>query len=126
MFDFNFMGGGTMHIAIRGHHLAITPAIEEQITEQFSKITQHLDQVCSMQVKLQKDHRLNSRSHKGQDNHHAEVILRVPGKELVAKATADDMYQAIHKISEKLKRQLARQKLTHNQLANKPLHKLVA
>ena len=41
MFDFNFMGGGTMHIAIRGHHLAITPAIEEQITEQFSKITQH-------------------------------------------------------------------------------------
>lgn len=107
-----------MHIAIRGHHVAITPAIEQQITTHFSKITQHLDQVCSMQVKLQKDHRLNLKSHKGQDNHHAEVILRIPGKEFVAKASADDMYQAIQMLGEKLKRQLEKHKLSHQKLSH--------
>ncbi len=99
-----------MHIAIRGHHLAITPAIEEKVNTEFNKITKHLDQVCSVQVKLEKDHRLNSPSHKGQDNHSAEVILRLPGKELFAQASADDMYQAIHALSEKIRRQLARYK----------------
>ncbi|KAA8735079.1 ribosome-associated translation inhibitor RaiA [Acinetobacter qingfengensis] len=99
-----------MQITIRGHHLAITPAIEEKITIQFSKLTKHLDQICSMQVKLQKDHRLTSRSHKGQDNHSAEIILRLPGKELFAQASADDMYQAINILAEKVRRQLERHK----------------
>lgn len=110
MFDEYIMGGGIMHITIRGHHLPITPAIEDKIKVQFEKLTKHIDQVCSMQVKLQKDHRLTSRSHKGQDNHNAEVILRLPGKELFAQASADDMYQAITLLSEKLRRQLARYK----------------
>ena len=100
-----------MNIAIRGQHLAITPAIEEKVVTQFAKITKHLDDVCSMQVKLEKAHRLTSRSHKGQDNHSAEVILRLPGKELFAHATADDMYQAITLLSEKLRRQLERYKV---------------
>ncbi len=95
-----------MNIAIRGHHLAITPAIEEKITAQFAKMTKHFDDVCSMQVKLEKVHRLTTRSHKGQDNHRAEVILRLPGKELFAHAAADDMYQAITLLSEKLRHQL--------------------
>ncbi len=99
-----------MQITVRGHHLAITPAIEDAIKAQFTKITKHLDAVCSIQVKLQKDHRLTSRSHKGQDNHNAEVILRIPGKELFAHASADDMYQAISLLSEKLRRQIERHK----------------
>lgn len=99
-----------MHLTIRGHHLSITPAIEEKIQTQFEKITQHLDQVTSIQVILQKDHRLTALSHKGEDNHLAEVILRLPGKELFAQAAADDMYTAIHLVGEKLKRQIERYK----------------
>jgi putative sigma-54 modulation protein len=39
-----------MQITIRGHHLSITPAIEESIKTKFSQMTKHLDQVNSMQV----------------------------------------------------------------------------
>jgi DNA-directed RNA polymerase subunit L len=46
-----------MQITIRGHHLTITPAIEENIRK-ICQMTKHLDQVNSMQVKLTKDHQL--------------------------------------------------------------------
>ena len=97
-----------MQITIRGHHLAITPAIEADIKEKFSHMTKHLDQVNSMQIKLAKDHQIDKRSHKGSANHIAEAIIRLPGIELFAQATADDMYTSIKKLTEKLKRQLSK------------------
>lgn len=96
----------TMQITIRGHHLTITPAIEDNIRSKFAQITKHLDQISSMQVKLSKDHQVDKRSKKGSSNHIAEAIVRVPGAELFAQATADDMYSSIKKMTEKLKRQL--------------------
>ncbi len=95
-----------MQIVIRGHHLTITPAIEENIRCKFAEMTKHLDQVNSMQVKLSKDHQIDKRTHKGSDNHIAEAIVRLPGIELFAQACADDMYTSIKKLTEKLKRQL--------------------
>jgi len=95
-----------MQITIRGHHLSITPAIEENIRDKFALMTKHLDQVNSMQVKLSKDHQLDKRSRKGSANHIAEAIVRLPGIELFAQASADDMYNAISKLTDKLKRQL--------------------
>lgn len=95
-----------MQIVIRGHHLTITPAIEENIRFKFAEMTKHLDQVNSMQVKLSKDHQIDKRTRKGSDNHIAEAIVRLPGIELFAQASADDMYTSIKKLTEKLKRQL--------------------
>lgn len=66
-----------MQITIRGHHLAITPAIEENIKAKFNQLTKHLDQVNSMQIKLTKDHQIDKRSHKGSSNHVAEAIVRL-------------------------------------------------
>jgi len=97
-----------MQITIRGHHLTITPAIEENIRFKFAQMTMHLDQVNSMQVKLSKDHQVDKRSKKGSENHIAEAIIRLPGIELFAQASADDMYTSIKKMIEKIKRQLHR------------------
>ncbi|WP_445116411.1 ribosome hibernation-promoting factor, HPF/YfiA family [Acinetobacter sp. WZC-1] len=97
-----------MQITIRGHHLSITPAIEDNIRCKFSQMTRHLDQVNSLQVKLSKDHQQDRRSKKGSANHIAEAILRLPGVELFAQASADDMYTSITKLTEKLKKQLNR------------------
>ena len=97
-----------MQITIRGHHLTITPAIEENIKAKCSQMTKHLDHVNSMQIKLAKDHQIDKLSHKGSANHIAEAIIRLPGVELFAQATADDMYTSIKKLTEKLKRQLAK------------------
>ena len=96
----------TMQITIRGHHLTITPAIEEDIRLKFSQMTKHLDQINSVQVKLSKDHQIDKHSKKGSDNHIAEAIIRLPGIEMFAQASADDMYTSIKKLTEKLKRQL--------------------
>ena len=97
---------GIMQITIRGHHIRVTPAIEESIRTKFARLTKHLDQVNSMQVKLSKDHQIDKRSHKGSDNHIAEAIIRVPGNEFFAQACADDMYTSIKMVTEKIKRQL--------------------
>ncbi|QOW47096.1 MULTISPECIES: ribosome hibernation-promoting factor, HPF/YfiA family [Acinetobacter] len=97
-----------MQITIRGHHLSITPAIEDDIRGKFAQMVKHLDQVNSMQVKLSKDHQLDKISKKGSANHIAEAIVRLPGVELFAQATADDMYTSIKKLTEKLKKQLQR------------------
>lgn len=102
-----------MQITIRGHHLSITPAIEQTIKEKFSQMTQHLDQVNSMQVKLSKDHQTDKRSRKGSSNHIAEAIVRLPGIEFFAHATADDMYTSIKMMVEKIKKQIDRYREMH-------------
>ncbi len=99
-----------MQITIRGHHLSITPAIEESIKTKFSQMTKHLDQVNSMQVKLSKDHQIDKRSRKGSSN-----LIRLPGIEFFAHATADDMYTSIKLLTEKLKRQIDRYREIHLQ-----------
>lgn len=99
-----------MQMTIRGHHITITPAIENTIREKFAQMTRHLDQVNSMQIKLSKDHQLDKLSKKGSANHIAEAIVRLPGVELFAQASADDMYSSITQLTEKLKKQLKRHK----------------
>ena len=94
-----------MQITIRGHHLTITPAIEEDIRCKFNDMTKHLDLVNIMQVKLSKDHQVDKHRKGGSLNHIAEAIVRLPGIELFAQASADDMYTSIKKMTEKLKRQ---------------------
>lgn len=110
----------TMQITIRGHHLSITPAIEETIKTKFSQMTKHLDQVNSMQIKLSKDHQIDKRSKRGSSNHIAEAIVRLPGIEFFAHANADDMYTSIKILTEKLKKQIDRYRemqLNHQSLA---------
>ncbi|MDW7585955.1 HPF/RaiA family ribosome-associated protein, partial [Acinetobacter baumannii] len=58
--------------------------------------------------------------HKGSSNHVAEAIVRLPGIELFAQATADDMYTSIKKLTEKLKKQLLKYRkmqCTYSQVA---------
>ncbi|MDB0145459.1 HPF/RaiA family ribosome-associated protein, partial [Acinetobacter baumannii] len=50
----------------------------------------------------------------------AEAIVRLPGIELFAQATADDMYTSIKKLTEKLKKQLLKYRkmqCTYSQVA---------
>ena len=108
-----------MQITIRGHHLTVTPAIEENIRLKFAQMTKHLDQVNSMQVKLSKDHQTDKHSKKGSANHIAEAIIRLPGIEMFAQASADDMYSSIKKLTERIKRQLHKHRKM--QLAYSPL-----
>lgn len=111
-----------MQISIRGHHLSITPAIEETVRQKFQHMTQHIDHISSMQIKLSKDHQVDQRSKKGSDNHIAEAIVRLPGVEFFAQASADDMYLSIRKLLEKIKKQLQRYRAMQSNTALTPLN----
>ncbi len=101
-----------MHIIIRGHHLSITPAIQQQIHAKFQQMMQHFDQVGTLQIKLRKDHQIDQRSRKGSANHVAEAIIRLPKAELFAQASADNMYRSIQKLTQKLEKQLNKYRKT--------------
>ena len=62
-----------------------------------------------------RDHQIDKRSRKGSSNHIAEAIIRLPGIEFFAHATADDMYTSIKLLTEKLKRQIDRYREMHLQ-----------
>ena len=99
-----------MQITIRGHHLSITPAIEDTIRCKFAEMTKHIDQVNSMQVKLTKEQQVDKHTKVESINHIAEAIIGLPGIEFFAQASADDMYSSITQLTEKLKKQLQRHK----------------
>lgn len=87
-----------MNLSISGHHIDVTPALRQYVTTKLERITRHFDQVITMQVMLSVD----SQQQK------AEINLHVPGKELHAEATHDDMYAAIDVLVDKLDRQIAK------------------
>jgi putative sigma-54 modulation protein len=99
-----------MQINISGHHVSVTPAMEASIHDKLARVERHFDHINSMHVVLSLDNHHTSCSHKGQYNHKAEAILRVPGAELFAQASADDMYASIAMLCEKLDRQILRHK----------------
>ncbi len=99
-----------MQISISGHHVSVTPALAASIHEKLACVERHFDQIQSMKVMLSRDNHHSDCSHKGHQNHKAEAILRIPGAELFASASADDMYASILQLAQKLDRQILRHK----------------
>lgn len=99
-----------MQISISGHHVSVTPALKQSIYDKLAKVERHFDHINSMQVILSLDNHHTEKTHKGQQNHKAEAILRVPGTEIFAHASEDDMYASIAKMADKLDRQIRRYK----------------
>lgn len=99
-----------MQISISGHHVSVTPALQASIHEKLAKVERHFDHINSMKVLLSLDNHHTEKTHKGQHNHKAEAILRVPGAELFAHASGDDMYSSIARMAEKLDRQIRKYK----------------
>lgn len=97
-----------MQISISGHHVSITDAIEQHIHEKLAKVERHFDHINSLQVILSLDNHHSETTHKGQNNHKAEAILRVPGNEIFASSQADDMYQSISQMADRLDKQIRR------------------
>ncbi len=95
-----------MNIAISGHHISITDAMREAVTDKLSKVERHFDQIQSIKVILSLDNHHTIAGHSGKNNHKAEAIMRVAGQEMFVHAYDDDMYKAIGDMAEKLDRQV--------------------
>ena len=89
-----------MNINITGHHIEVTPAIHDYVTNKLDRVIRHFDQVTSVHVILSVA-KLKQK---------AEVTLHVKGKDITAVAEEADLYAAIDAMEDKLDRQVLKHK----------------
>ncbi|MCX7896854.1 MAG: ribosome-associated translation inhibitor RaiA [Rhodocyclaceae bacterium] len=92
-----------MNLNITGHHVEVTPALRDYVTQKLNKVINHFDHVTNTHVILSVE----------KLTHKAEVTLHVRGKDITASATDGDMYAAIDLLIEKLDRQVQKYKEKH-------------
>jgi putative sigma-54 modulation protein len=96
--------GGSMNLSISGHHLEVTPALRDYVTQKLDRITRHFDRVIDVKVFLSVDKLVQK----------AEINIHVRGKEIHAEATDADLYASIDKLVDKLDRQVMKYKEKSN------------
>ena len=89
-----------MNLNVTGHHVEVTPAIRDYVTEKLGRITRHFYQVIDVNVILSVDKLIQK----------AEVNVHVSGKDIFVKSEDADMYAAIDSLVDKLDRQIVKHK----------------
>ncbi|MDN6319918.1 MAG: ribosome hibernation promoting factor [Marinobacter sp.] len=89
-----------MQLNISGHHVELTPALKDYVSEKFERLQRHFDHISNCQVTLEVD----------KVRQIADATLHVVGGEIHAKAENEDMYAAIDGLVDKLDRQILKHK----------------
>ncbi|MFM8391472.1 MAG: ribosome hibernation-promoting factor, HPF/YfiA family, partial [Methylophilaceae bacterium] len=87
-----------MNLQLTGHHLEVTPALRDYIASKLSKISNHFDHVIDIKVTLSVE-KLSQK---------VEATVHVPGNDLHAECSNENMYSAIDLLADKLDRQVLR------------------
>lgn len=89
-----------MQVNISGHHVEVTDPMREYVREKLEKLERHFDQITNVQITLSVE----------KNRQKAEAQLHIPGVQIHADATHDDLYAAIDLMGDKLDRQLLKHK----------------
>ena len=89
-----------MNLTISGHHLAVTPAIRDYVSEELDRVKRHFDHVINLTVIMQVEKLV----------HKVEATLHVKGHDFHARSEDGNMYAAIDLLADKLDRQIVRHK----------------
>lgn len=89
-----------MQINISGHHIDVTPALRDYVTEKFARIERHFENATDINCILTVE----------KLEHKAEATLNVSGSQLHAHSVEADMYAAIDAMVDKLDRQVRKHK----------------
>ena len=92
-----------MNLHLTGHHLEVTPALREYVQSKLERVTNHFDQVIDVKVTLSVE-KLKQK---------VEATMHVPGNDLHAECSDDNMYSAIDLLADKLDRQVLKHKEKH-------------
>jgi putative sigma-54 modulation protein len=92
-----------MQLTITGHHIEVTEALRNHVTEKFARIARHFDKVMEVHVVLEVQ-KLQQK---------AEATVHVNGANLFAEDTQEDLYSAIDNLIDKLDRQVLKHKEKH-------------
>lgn len=94
-----------MNLTISGHHLEVTPALREYVTNKLDRITRHFDQVVDIKVLLKVE-----KQKEKERRQRAECRIHVKGNDIFAECADEDMYAAIDLLVDKLDRQVSEHK----------------
>lgn len=89
-----------MQITVSGHHVDITNSLRSYVDTRLEKLERHFDKITHINVILTVE-KLRQK---------AESTVLISGGEVYADAESDDMYAAIDMLTDKLDRQLIKQK----------------
>ena len=92
-----------MQLTVSGHHIEITDALRDHVSEKFRKLQRHIERITNIDVTLIVEKAM----------HKAEANLHVSGAVLFASAENEDMYAAIDALADKLDRQISKHKGKH-------------
>ena len=93
-----------MQITVSGHHVDITDSLRSYVVTRLDKLERHFDKITHINVILTVE-KLRQK---------AESTVHISGGEIYAEAESDDMYAAIDQLTDKLDRQLIKQKEKSN------------
>lgn len=99
-----------MNLTISGHHLEVSSAMKEYVTNKLVRITRHYDNVIDISVLLSVD----SLPEK-EKRQKAEINLNLAGKAIRVESTAQDIYAAIDLLMDKLDRTVLKHKEKSNE-----------
>ena len=89
-----------MNLNITGHHVEVTPAIRDYVSQKVERVIRHFDHVTSTHVILSVE-KLKQK---------AEITLHVKGKDIYADAEGANLYASIDAMVDKLDRQVVKHK----------------
>ena len=89
-----------MQLNVTGHHMDITPALSDYVSEKLERLERRFDNVTNVHVILSVE----------KERQKAEATVHISGANLFADATHDDMYAAIDALIDKLDRQVTKHK----------------
>jgi len=89
-----------MQLNITGHHLDVTPPLNDYVENKFERLQRHYDQISTTHVILTIEKMVQK----------AEATVHIAGADLFAAAESEDMYAAIDLLTDKLDRQLIKHK----------------
>ncbi len=92
-----------MNLHLTGHHLEITPALREYIQSKLARVSNHFDHVIDIKITMSVEKLIQK----------VEATLHVPGNDLHAESSDENMYSAIDNLADKLDRQVLKHKEKH-------------
>jgi putative sigma-54 modulation protein len=104
-----------MQLSIDGHHVEVSPAMQEYIANKMTRIERHFEHVVNIHVVLGVE----------KQRHKAEATIHVTGNNIHAGSEHEDMYAAIDLLLDKLDRQIKKhkEKLTNHREHKAPREK---
>ncbi len=91
---------------IKATNMELTDAIRTYVEEKvnaFEKLCEEFDPAATLEVEVGK----STQHHAKGPFFRAEMMLRIPGKDLRAETEAEDLYEAVDQVKDQLRRQLA-------------------